>query len=106
MRSEGSHAISLNSDNALQVNRYLPIAVLYFFLNSFLLPHGLLYTALLTPFFLVWLYNSYVFNYVWLFFLVSIPYAAIHLMNGIEPISYLKSYALIFTVFVFSLSFY
>jgi len=106
MVSERSHAISIDSGSTLQINKYLPVTLLYFFFNSFLLPHGLLYTALLTPFFLVWLYNSYVFNYVWLFFLVSVPYVVIHLVNGVDLISYLKSYALLFTVFVFALSFY
>src|SRR6186713_1475298 len=34
---------------------FLGIGCLYFFFNSFLLPDGLLYTILLSPFFLVWL---------------------------------------------------
>src|ERR1051325_11325598 len=95
-----------NIGNTLQMNKYLPVTILYFFLNSFLLPHGLLYTTLLTPFFLIWLYNSRVFNYVWIFFLVSIPYAVVHLLKGIDLISYLKSYAFLFSVFVFGLAFY
>jgi hypothetical protein len=93
-------------DKEIKINKYLPIAILYFFFNGFLLPIGLLYTALLTPLFLIWLYRYPSFNYLWLFFLVSLPFVAVHLLNGVDVLSYLKSYLLLFSVFVFCLAFY
>lgn len=39
----------------MRINKYYPYALIYFFVNSAGLPHGLLFTALLTPLFYVWL---------------------------------------------------
>ena len=38
----------------MRVNKYLPFAFLYFFINAVALPFGLTYTALLAPVFYVW----------------------------------------------------
>ena len=38
----------------MKVNKYLPFAFLYFFINAVALPFGLTYTALLAPVFYVW----------------------------------------------------
>jgi hypothetical protein len=90
----------------LYINRYLPIAILYFFLNGFLLPQGLLYTTLLTPLFLVFLIRSPLIKCLPIFFLIFIPYAIIHFINGVQPWYYFRSFLLFFSVFVFGLSFY
>src|SRR5690242_4293787 len=37
------------------VNKYFPFAVVYFFINSLALPFGLTYTAVLAPFFYLWI---------------------------------------------------
>ena len=92
--------------NEIRFNRFLPIAVLYFFFNSFLLPLGLLYTTLLTPVLLIWLYRFPIFQYVWIFFLVSLPFVLVHFWKGVDLMVYIKSYLLLFTVFVFGLAFY
>jgi hypothetical protein len=84
----------------------LPVALLYFFLNSFLLPSGLLYTAILTPLLLLWLYQYKTFKKIWLFFAFLIPFACIHFINGVEARYYSISSALLFTVFIFALCFY
>jgi hypothetical protein len=93
-------------NNTILINKYLPFAILYFFFNSFLLPSGLLYTALLAPFFLAWLYKKPAFNYIWYFFIVTVPFSLVHLLHGIEPFTYLKSYLLFFTTYVFCIAFY
>ena len=80
----------------------MPVALLYFFLNSFLLPSGLLYTAILTPLLLLWLYQYKTFNKVWLFFVFLVPFACIHFINGVEARYYFISSTLFFTVFVFA----
>jgi hypothetical protein len=90
----------------IRLNKYLPIAIVYFFFNSLFLPHGLLYTAILTPLFLLWLYRFPLFNYVWLYFVATAPFVVIHLWNGVKISSYFASYTILFTVYVFCLVFY
>ena len=90
--------------NLTRINKYLPFAILYFFLNSVFLPLGLLYTTILTPFFLVWLYRQNKIKYWWVFFILTIPFAYIHYRQGIDSYYYFKSYILLFTVFVFILT--
>jgi hypothetical protein len=91
-----------------QYRIFLLVAYLYFFFNSFLLPDGLLYTILLSPIFLYWLMsgkvpvtrNIIVFGLCWTVMLV------IHYSYGISLSAYLKSSALYFSVFVFSMTVY
>jgi hypothetical protein len=90
----------------IAIHKYLPLAILVFFFNGFLLPLGLLYTTLLTPVFLIWLYRYPSFSYLWIFFLVTVPFVFIHLINGVDIVAYIKSYLLLFSVFVFGLAFY
>ncbi|MBS1563662.1 MAG: hypothetical protein JST39_04700, partial [Bacteroidetes bacterium] len=96
------------NEQPVYINKYLLPAILYFFLNGFLLPRVLLYTAILTPLLLVWLYaNGYrSLRYLSLFFIGLVPYAIIHLANGVEYWYYFKSTVLLFTVFVFCIAFY
>jgi hypothetical protein len=94
------------SGNSVYINKYLPIAILYVFLNGLLLPAGLLYTTLLTPFFLIWLWRYPGLRYIKYFFYLTVPLAIIHYFNGIEDYGfYIKSWVLFFTVFVFGLAF-
>ncbi|HVY75126.1 MAG TPA: hypothetical protein VG890_09865 [Puia sp.] len=88
----------------ISINKYLPFAILYFFLNSVFLPLGLLYTTLLTPVFLYWLYRENRLEYGWVFFALTIPLAVIHYVQGIDAAYYLKSWLLLFSVFVFILT--
>jgi hypothetical protein len=90
----------------IKINKYLPVAIIYFFFNSVFLPFGLLYTCLLSPLFVIWLYRYKSFNLIWFYFLATIPFVIIHFINGVEIISYLRSYILLFTAFVFGLTFY
>ena len=102
MNSTGNAGIQ----NGFKINKYLPAAILYFFFNSVLLPEGLLFTTLLTPVFLVWLYEEKMLSPVVWFFFITILYACIHFIIGVNIIFYLKSYLLFFTAFVFVVSFY
>src|SRR5689334_21160958 len=90
----------------LSINKYLPIAILYFFLNGLFLPLGLLYTTLLTPFFLIWLTRYPIIRYVGWFFVFIVPFVVIHFIDGVSALYYLKSFILLFCVFVFCLTFY
>jgi hypothetical protein len=93
-------------DQEPRFNKYMPVAVLYFFFNGFLLPLGLLYTTLLTPLLLIWLSKYSSFRHLGIFFLVTIPFGIVHFMIGVDPEFYLRSYLLLFTVYVFGLCFY
>jgi hypothetical protein len=89
-----------------KLNKYMPLAVLYFFFNSLWLPEGLLYTTLLTPYFIVWLYqNKMLHPFAW-FACITLGYALIHLVIGIDILYYLRSYLLFSTVFIFVLTIY
>ena len=90
--------------NLIRINKYLPFAILYFFLNSVFLPFGLLYTSILTPVFLFWLYRQNKIKYGWIFFFFTIPLAIIHFIQGVVPYYYIRSYILLFSVFVFILT--
>ena len=96
----------INIEKSIRINKYLPAAILYFFFNSFLLPLGLLYTTILTPLLLLWLYQYRTFHKLWLFFVFIIPYAFIHFLTGVDAYYYVVSTILFFTVFVFIICFY
>ena len=89
------------------INKYLPGAVLYFFLNGLLLPVGLLYTTLLTPLFLLWVARYRYINYFGIFFLTAILFLTAHWLDGIGGAGYyLSSFVLGFSVFVFCVAFH
>jgi len=98
------HNISV--EEGIRINKYLPVVILYFFFNGFLLPHGLLYTTILTPLLLLWLYQYRTFHKLWLFFVFVIPFGVIHFLNGVNAYYYAVSTILFFTVFVFAICFY
>ena len=75
--------------------------VIYFFCNSFLLPEGLLYTTLLSPVMLYFIYKHRAAapHPAWfLLLLVPLPFQWI---NGVEPGTCLVSTALVFTAALF-----
>ena len=79
----------------------LPFALIYFFGNNFLLPEGLLYTAILTPVFLYYIYREGDFKLMikWsLLLFIPIPF---QLLLGVDLKSYLISTTLLFTAWFF-----
>lgn len=90
----------------MKLQKYLPAAVVYFFLNGFLLPVGLLYTTLLTPLLLLWVARYRYIPAVLLFFVLLVPFVAAHAILGVDWSYYGYSLALCFSVFVFGLAFY
>jgi hypothetical protein len=91
---------------ANHINKYLPAAILYFFLNAFLLPVGLLYTTLLTPLLLIWVARYRNVRPTLLYFLMLIPFIIAHSLLEVDWAYYGYSLALCFSVFVFGLAFY
>jgi hypothetical protein len=89
-----------------RMNKYMPLAIVYFFINSLWLPEGLLFTTLLTPFFIFWLYEQQMLKPLTWFFAITIMYACIHFLIGVDILYYLRSYLLLLSVFIFTLAFY
>lgn len=80
---------------------FLSVAIIYFFFNSIFLPHGLLYTAILSPLFFYWLIKNGQLPKMlaWsVLFLIPIPF---HLYLGVNLKSYLISTGMIATGYVF-----
>ena len=96
----------LNPAPSLKINKYLPVAILFFFFNSFLLPHGLLYTALLTPFLYLWSFLHGRRMMLLSFLILFTPFMIAHFIIGVNPREYVVSLALTFTVWVLGFSAY
>jgi hypothetical protein len=86
------------------INKFLPVALLYFFFNGFLLPQGLLYTSLLAPFFLYWNLNKGTLKNLLIFLVVAIPFVLAHLINGVVFEYYIRSFILFFSIYIFLLA--
>lgn len=82
-------------------HHFLPFFVLYFFFNIVFLPAGLLYTSLLTPFFLYWLYKKKRLPSLikWsLLLLAPIPF---QWMTGFDTRTYLMSTVMVIAAWIF-----
>ncbi|TAN13205.1 MAG: O-antigen ligase domain-containing protein [Chitinophagaceae bacterium] len=85
---------------------FLLTALLFFFFNSLFLPQGLLYTDLLAPVFLWWLFKHYKLHLLIYFFIFTTPFILIHFYYNAEPYYYYRSYIMFFTAVVFAVCFY
>src|SRR3954468_19018689 len=91
----------------MHINRYLPFALIYFFLNSIGLPSGLTYTALLTPILYWWVISTRKKEILLPFFLVLFPFIFVHVnIVGVDSNSYKKSLLNLAAVYVFCQAFY
>lgn len=88
------------------INKFLPFAFLYFFFNSLFLPVGLLYTTLLTPLFLYWIFLRNGMKYVTGFLIITLVWAIVHLINGVDLLVYIRSYLLLLSAVIFGIAFY
>lgn len=80
---------------------FLPYIILYFFFNNAGLPQGLLYTTLLTPVFLYWLFKEHDLRNClkWsLLLLIPIPF---QLFSDIDTLAYIQSSVLMFSAWIF-----
>jgi hypothetical protein len=83
-------------------------AFIYFFFNSFLLPSGLLYTILLTPWLMIWIskQNVSVVKVIGYFVLLFLLFFYIHSLYGVDSVVYLVSSLLYLSCIIFSVTFY
>ena len=63
----------------MHVNKYVPFAIIYFFINSLALPFGLTYTSLMAPFFYIWILVSRKKETVLPFITILLPFIIIHI---------------------------
>jgi len=86
----------------MTVNKYLPFAFVYFFLNTIALPFGLTYTALLAPLFYVWILFVRRQEVLLPFMVLLLPYMIVHLTIGdAEPEIYALSLLNLALVYIF-----
>jgi hypothetical protein len=91
----------------MKLNKYLPVAFIYFFINSVGLPFGLTWTALLAPFFYAWILLRRKQEILWPFFILLLPFIFVHTMiTGVDLKSYLISLLNITMVYIFCQAFY
>ncbi len=80
---------------------FLAYAILYFILNNVLLPVGLLYTTLLSPVFLYWLYKRHKFPKLFKWSILLLIPAIFQIIGGIDLKSYAISTTLVLSVWIF-----
>jgi hypothetical protein len=87
-------------------NTFLLVSIIYLFFNGFLLPEGLLFTTLLTPFFFIHLLKHKGIQVYFAFLVVSCIMAAIQIPAVDYFKEYVKSFILLQTVAIFTINTY
>lgn len=86
----------------MRVNKYLPFAVIYFFINSVALPFGLTYTALLAPLFYAWILLIRKKEVLLPFIAILLPFVTIHIaVVEVDTASYMISFLNLVLVYIF-----
>jgi len=80
---------------------YFPHIILIFFFNSFLLPHGLVFTTVLFPVFVYWLYKKQQLNHLIVLLPILALFGWIHWRNGADAYSLTLSSLLFVSSFAF-----
>lgn len=88
------------------INKYLPFAILFFFLNTTGLPHGLTYMTLLSPALYAWVVWNTKREPMLPFILSVLPFMVVHLINGVDLFTYFKSLLNLTAVYIFVWAFY
>ena len=86
----------------MTLNKYLPFAFVYFFLNTVALPFGLTYTALLAPLFYAWILFVRRQDVLLPFIVLLLPYIVVHLtIVDAETDAYAMSLLNVVLVYIF-----
>ena len=86
----------------MKLNKYLPFACIYFFVNSLALPFGLTYTALLAPLFYVWILIVRKKEILLPFIAFLLPFIIFQLIaGGVDTRSYFLSLVNFLLVYIF-----
>jgi hypothetical protein len=91
----------------MRLNKFLPVALIYFFINTVGLPFGLSWVAILAPLLYVWILVTRKKEVVWPFVFVLTPFILVHiLVTGVEMNSYLISLVNVILLYIFCQAFY
>src|SRR5437868_3937104 len=91
----------------MRINKFLPFALVYFFINSLGLPYGLTWMAVLGPFFYVWVVLKRRNEILLPFLLPFIPFIIVHLfVQRVDLPSYLITLSNLVLVYFFCQAFY
>jgi len=91
----------------MRINKFLPFAFIYFFLNTVGLPFGLTWMVLLAPFFYAWVMLKRKKEIVLPFLIVLLPFIFMHtVVVGVELKTYAVSLLNIVMVYIFCQAFY
>lgn len=91
----------------MRVNKYLPFAIIYFFLNSVGLPFGLTYMALLAPLFYWWIVSVRKAEVLLPFLMVLFPFVFMQVnFVGVDTKVYIVSFLNLVAVYIFCQAFY
>ena len=91
----------------MRINKFLPFAFIYFFLNTVGLPFGLTWMVLLAPFFYAWVMLKRKKEIVFPFLIVLLPFIFMHtVVVGVELKTYAVSLLNIVMVYIFCQAFY
>ena len=86
----------------MKVNKYLPFAFIYFFINSVALPFGLTYMALLGPLFYIWVIIKGKKEILLPFLLILLPFILVQVfIVGVDQRSYWLSLLNIILIYFF-----
>ncbi len=91
----------------MQVNRFLPFALIYFFFNTVALPFGLTWMAVLAPFFYLWVIIHRKKEVLLPFLIIMLPFMVMHIaVSGVELKTYIVSMLNIIMVYIACQAFY
>ena len=90
----------------MKINKYLPFAFIYFFVNSLGLPFGLTYTAILSPLFYWWVITERKKEILLPFLVCLAPFVIVQLILGVDLGVYIISVINYIAVYIFCQAFY
>lgn len=91
----------------MQLNKYLPFALIYFFINTVGLPFGLTFTTLLAPLFYVWILLKRKKEILLPFICILLPFILVHLfVVAVDIEKYTIAMLNILAVYIFGQAFY
>jgi len=90
----------------MKINKFIPFAFIYFFLNSVGLPFGLTYMAVFSPLLYWWTIKQRGKEIVFPFLLILMPFVALHLFFGVDKNAYIISFLNFVAIYIFCQAFY
>ncbi len=90
----------------MKLNKYLPFACFYFFLNTLGLPFGLTYTTVFSPLIYLWVVSTRKKEILWPFLVVATPFVLIQIVYGVQMQTYIPAFINATSVYIFCQALY